>query len=119
MKYILAAHTNKLYEVLPHIDDFDCRLAAESIIGKISSKYQFSSPQEFHTVNGFKAKLPDTQFVSYKSAMQMMKEQPSKATNEQRSNNSMSVYNVCFDRITPKISMHQFSESVLANTETL
>ncbi|XP_063440294.1 uncharacterized protein LOC134721320 isoform X2 [Mytilus trossulus] len=44
--------------------------------------------EEFHTVNGFKAKLPDIQFVSYKLAMQMMKEQPSEASNEQRNNNN-------------------------------
>ncbi|CAC5385667.1 unnamed protein product [Mytilus coruscus] len=90
MKYILAAHTKKLYEVLPHIDDFDCRLAAESIIEKLSSKYQFSSPQEFHTANGFKAKLPDIQYVNYKSAIQITKKQPSELSKEQRNNNNIS-----------------------------
>lgn len=34
----------RFYELLPQIDNFDCRLAAESIIAKLSSKYQFSSP---------------------------------------------------------------------------
>ncbi|XP_052061217.1 uncharacterized protein LOC127701362 [Mytilus californianus] len=97
MKYILAAHTNKLYEVLPHIDDFDCRLAAESIIEKLSSKYQFSSPQEFHTATGYKAKLPDVQFVNYKSAIQIMKEQPFEATKEQRNNNNVSCQDNQFD----------------------
>ncbi|XP_071174834.1 uncharacterized protein [Mytilus edulis] len=90
MKYIFAAHTNKLYEVLPHIDEFDCRLAAESIIEKLSSKYQFSSPQEFQTTNGFKTKLPDTQYVNYKSDMQTTKKQPSEPTKEQRNNNNIS-----------------------------
>ncbi|XP_076110796.1 uncharacterized protein LOC143079388 [Mytilus galloprovincialis] len=90
MKYIFAAHTNKLYEVLPHIDDFDCRLAAESIIEKLSSKYQFSSPQEFQTTNGFKTKLPDIQYVNLKSDMQITKEQPSELTKEQRNNNNIS-----------------------------
>ncbi|XP_063442862.1 uncharacterized protein LOC134723155 isoform X2 [Mytilus trossulus] len=44
LKYILASQTNKFYELLPQIDNVDCRLAAESIIAKLSSKYQFSSP---------------------------------------------------------------------------
>ncbi|CAG2244705.1 unnamed protein product [Mytilus edulis] len=44
LKYILASQTNKFYELLPQIDNFDCRLAAELIIAKLSSKYQFSSP---------------------------------------------------------------------------
>ncbi|CAC5385669.1 unnamed protein product [Mytilus coruscus] len=44
LKYILATQTNKFNELLPHIDNFDCRLAAESITDKLSSKYQFSSP---------------------------------------------------------------------------
>ncbi|XP_052063343.1 uncharacterized protein LOC127703007 [Mytilus californianus] len=90
MKYILTTQTNKLYEVLPHIDDFDCRLAAESIIEKLSSKYHFSSPQEFHTANGLKVKLPDIQFVNYKSAIQIVKEQLSDQTKEQRNNNNVS-----------------------------
>ncbi|XP_071174722.1 uncharacterized protein [Mytilus edulis] len=88
MKYILTTQTNILYEVLPHVDDFDCRLAAESIIEKLSSKYQFSSPQEFQAANGFKVKLPDIQYVNYKSDMQITKEQPSDLTNEQRNNNN-------------------------------
>ncbi|VDH90972.1 Hypothetical predicted protein [Mytilus galloprovincialis] len=88
MKYILTTQTNILYEVLPHVDDFDCRLAAESIIEKLSSKYQFSSPQEFQAANGFKVKLPDIQYVNYKFDMQITKEQPSELTNEQRNNNN-------------------------------
>ncbi|XP_063442376.1 uncharacterized protein LOC134722686 [Mytilus trossulus] len=90
MKYIPATQTNKLYEVLPHIDNFDCRLAAESIIEKLSSKYQFSSPQEFHAANGFQVKLPDKQYVNYKSGIHIMKEQPSEL--KQRNNNSEFVY---------------------------
>ncbi|VDI59513.1 Hypothetical predicted protein [Mytilus galloprovincialis] len=94
MKYILASQTNKLYELLPIIDDFDCRLAAESLIEKISSKYQYNSPQEFHIANGFNAKLPDTRFVSCKAATQIPKEQPSEPhseqTEEQRNNNNIS-----------------------------
>ncbi|XP_063443079.1 uncharacterized protein LOC134723394 [Mytilus trossulus] len=89
MKYILATQTNILYEVLPHIDNFDCRLAAESIIKKLSSKYQFSSPQEFQTANGFKVKLPDIQYVNYKSDMQITKEKPSELTKEQHNNNNI------------------------------
>ncbi|XP_063443474.1 uncharacterized protein LOC134723859 [Mytilus trossulus] len=94
MKYILASQTNKLYELLPIIDDFDCRLAVESIIEKFSSKYQYNSPQEFHIANGFNAKLPDIRFVSCKSATQISKEQPSEPlseqTEEQRNNNNIS-----------------------------
>lgn len=94
MKYIIATQTNKLYEILPHIDEFDCRLAAESIIEKLSSKYQYSSPQEFHIANGFNAKLPDIRFVSCKTAIQIMTEQPSEPRSEQkkeeRNNNNVS-----------------------------
>ncbi|XP_076109139.1 uncharacterized protein LOC143077983 [Mytilus galloprovincialis] len=90
MKYILAAHTNKLYELLPHIDDFDCRLAAESIIEKLSSKYQFSSPQEFHSANGLKVKLPDIQYIYYKSDKQITEQQAYEPTKEQRNNNNVS-----------------------------
>ncbi|XP_063439080.1 uncharacterized protein LOC134720638 [Mytilus trossulus] len=91
VKHILATHTNKLYEILPHIDDFDCRLAAESIIEKLSSKYQFSSPQEFHTANGSNVKLPDVQYINYKADKQMItEEQAFEPTKEQRNNNNVS-----------------------------
>ncbi|XP_052061193.1 uncharacterized protein LOC127701342 [Mytilus californianus] len=90
LKYILATQTNKFYELLPHIDNFDCRLAAESIIDKLSSKYQFSSPQEFRNANRFKTKLPEIQFVSHKRAQHIMKEEPSVTTKEQRNNNNVS-----------------------------
>ncbi|XP_063425814.1 uncharacterized protein LOC134709580 [Mytilus trossulus] len=94
MKYILASQTNKLYELLPIIDDFDCRLAAESIIEKLSSKYQYNLTQEFHIANGFNAKLPAIGFVSCKLSKQIQKEQPSEhhseQTEEQRNNNNVS-----------------------------
>ncbi|XP_076111104.1 uncharacterized protein LOC143079579 isoform X2 [Mytilus galloprovincialis] len=89
MKYILTTQTNILCEVLPHIDDFDCRLAAELIIEKLSSTYQFSSPQEFHAANGFKVRLPDIQYVNYKSGIHITKEQPPELPNVQRNNNRM------------------------------
>ncbi|CAG2211787.1 unnamed protein product [Mytilus edulis] len=79
-----------------HIDEFDCRLATESIIEKLSSKYQFSSPQEFQTTNGFKTKLQIQYYViNFKSDMQTTKEQPSELTKEQRNNNSKSVVLIC------------------------
>ncbi|CAC5383976.1 unnamed protein product [Mytilus coruscus] len=80
------------YELLPHIDNFDCRLAAESIIEKLSSKYQLSSPidEEFHTANGFKSKLPDMQYVNYKPDIQITKKQSYELTKEQRNNNNVS-----------------------------
>ncbi|CAC5396580.1 unnamed protein product [Mytilus coruscus] len=47
--------------------------------------------EEFHTATGYKAKLPDVQFVNYKSAIQIMNEQPFEATKEQRNYNRMVV----------------------------
>ncbi|XP_071174718.1 uncharacterized protein [Mytilus edulis] len=87
LKYILATQTNKFYEVIPHIDNFDYRLAVKSIIEKLSSIYQFSLPQEFRTA---KTKLPDVQFVSHKTAQQKMKKQPSETAKTQRNNNNVS-----------------------------
>ncbi|XP_071174724.1 uncharacterized protein [Mytilus edulis] len=90
LQTICMFDAERQYEVLPHIDDFDCRMAAESIIEKLISKYQFSSPQEYQNANGFKVKLPDIQYVNYKSDMQITKEQPSELTNEQHNNNNIS-----------------------------
>ncbi|VDH90973.1 Hypothetical predicted protein [Mytilus galloprovincialis] len=93
LKYILATQTNKFYEVLPHIDNFDCQLAVESIIEKLSSTYQFSLPQEFRTA---KTKIPDVQFVSHKTAKQKIKKQLSETLQEakkERNDNNINFQN--------------------------
>ncbi|VDI18139.1 Hypothetical predicted protein, partial [Mytilus galloprovincialis] len=50
---------------------------------------EFSSPQEFHATNGFKVRLPDIQYVNFKSGIHITKEQPSELTTVQRNNNRM------------------------------